>query len=70
MLGDLATFSVGMKGSGTITIGREHDLTKEVTLTDNWTRYSVSGTVNHTNSAHIIYNLSGKDCDAYVRRLS
>ena len=50
-----------------ISIGREGDFQKAVTLTGNWTRYAVSGTVNHTNSAHIIYNESGKDCDAYVR---
>lgn len=67
VIGDSATFSVEMKGSGTITIGRENDFTKAVTLTDDWTRYAVSGTVNHKNSAHIIYNFSGKDCDAYVR---
>lgn len=66
-IGDSATFSVEMKGSGTITIGRENNFQKAITLTSNWTRYAISGTVNHTNSAHIIYNESGKDCDAYVR---
>lgn len=66
-IGDSETFSVEMKGTGTITIGREHDFTKVVTLTDVWARYVVSGTVNSINMAHIIYNLSGKDCDAYVR---
>lgn len=66
-IGDSATFSVEMKGSGTITIGRENDFTKAVTLTNTWTRYSVSGTVNNVNRAHIMYNNSGKDCDAYVR---
>lgn len=66
-IGDSATFSVKMKGSGTITIGRENNFQKAITLTSNWTRYAISGTVNHTNSAHIIYNESGKDCDAYVR---
>lgn len=66
-IGDPATFSIEMKGSGTITIGREGDFQKAVTLTGNWTRYAVSGTVNSTNRAHIIYNESGKDCDAYVR---
>ena len=66
-IGDSATFSVEMKGSGTITIGRENDFTKAVTLTNTWTRYAVSGIVNHANSAHIMYNNSGKDCDAYVR---
>lgn len=66
-IGDSETFSVEMKGTGTITIGRETDFTKAVTLTNTWTRYSVSGTVNHKNSAHIIYNFSSKDCDAYVR---
>lgn len=66
-IGDSATFSIEMKGSGTITIGREGDFQKAVTLTGNWTRYAVSGTVNSTNRAHIIYNESGKDCDAYVR---
>lgn len=66
-IGDSATFSIEMKGTGTITIGRENDFQKAITLTSNWTRYAISGTVNHTNSAHIIYNESGKDCDAYVR---
>lgn len=66
-ISDSETFSVEMKGTGTITIGREHDFEKAVTLTDTWTRYAVSGTVNSTNRAHIIYNESGKDCDAYVR---
>ena len=66
-IGDPATFSIEMKGTGTITIGREGDFQKAVTLTGNWTRYAVSGTVNSTNRAHIIYNESGKDCDAYVR---
>lgn len=66
-IGDSATFSVEMKGTGTITIGREHDFEKAVTLTDTWTRYAVSGTVNNANRAHIMYNESGKDCDAYVR---
>lgn len=66
-IGDSETFSVEMKGTGTITIGREHDFGKAVTLTNTWTRYSVSGTVNHANAAHIMYNNSGKDCDAYVR---
>lgn len=66
-IGDSGTFSVEMKGTGTITIGRENDFQKSVTLTDTWTRYSVSGVVNHKNSAHIIYNESGQNCDAYVR---
>lgn len=66
-IGDSETFSVEMKGSGTITIGRENDFQKAVTLTGNWTRYAVSGTVNSTNRAHIIYNESGVGCDAYVR---
>lgn len=66
-IGDSETFSVEMKGTGTITIGRENDFVKAVTLTNTWTRYSVSGTVNHANAAHIMYNNSGKDCDAYVR---
>ncbi|MGY0323581.1 tail fiber domain-containing protein [Limosilactobacillus fermentum] len=66
-IGDSGTFSVEMKGTGTITIGRENDFQKAITLTSNWTRYAISGTVNHTNSAHIIYNESGKDCDVYVR---
>lgn len=66
-IGDSVTFSIEMKGTGTITIGRENDFQKAITLTSNWTRYAISGTVNHTNSAHIIYNESGKDCDAYVR---
>ncbi len=66
-IGDLETFSIEMKGSGTITIGRENDFEKTFTLTDTWTRYSVSGTVNNTNRAHIIYNMSNKYCDAYVR---
>ncbi|MEE6719260.1 hypothetical protein [Limosilactobacillus reuteri] len=66
-IGDSGTFSIEMKGTGTITIGRENDFQKSVTLTDTWTRYSVSGVVNHKNSAHIIYNESGQNCDAYVR---
>lgn len=66
-IGDSETFSVEMKGTGIITIGREHDFEKAVTLTDTWTRYSVSGEVEDTNRAHIMYNKSGKDCDAYVR---
>lgn len=66
-IGDLETFSVEMKGSGTITIAREGDFTKAVTLTNDWTRYAISGTIQSTNRAHIIYNESGKDCDAYVR---
>lgn len=66
-IGDSETFSVEMKGTGTITIGRENDFVKSVTLTNTWTRYSVSGEVNHMNAAHIMYNNSGKDCDAYVR---
>ena len=66
-IGDSGTFSVEMKGTGTITIGRENDFQKSVTLTNDWARYSVSGVVNHKNSAHIIYNESGQDCDAYVR---
>lgn len=66
-IGDSETFSIEMKGTGTITIGRENDFQKSVTLTDTWTRYSVSGVVNHKNSAHIIYNESGQNCDAYVR---
>ncbi|HJA26940.1 MAG TPA: hypothetical protein H9720_01050 [Candidatus Limosilactobacillus intestinigallinarum] len=66
-IGDSETFSVEMKGTGTITIGREHDFEKAVTLTNTWTRYSVSGVVKDANRAHIIYNESGKDCDAYVR---
>lgn len=66
-IGDLETFSVEMKGTGTITIGRENDFEKAVTLTNAWARYSVSGEVKGANRAHIIYNESGKDCDAYVR---
>lgn len=66
-IGDSETFSVEMKGTGTITIGREYDFEKAVTLTDTWTRYSVSGEVRNANRAHIIYNKSGKDCDVYVR---
>lgn len=66
-IGDSETFSVEMKGSGTIFIAREGDFGKEVTLTDNWTRYDVSGTVRGINNAHIMYNESGKACDAYVR---
>lgn len=66
-IGDSETFSVEMKGTGTITIGREHDFEKAVTLTNTWTRYSVSGVVKAANRAHIMYNESGKDCDAYVR---
>lgn len=69
-VGDSETFSVEMKGSGTITIGREASFEKAVTLADNWTRYAVSGTVNAIGTyvgAHAMYNLSGKDCDAYVR---
>lgn len=66
-IGDSETFSVEMKGTGTITIGRENDFVKAVTLTNTWARYSVSGVVNHMNAAHIMYNNSGKDCDAYVR---
>lgn len=67
VIGDSETFSVEMKGTGTITIGREHDFEKAITLTDTWTRYSVSGVVKSANRAHIMYNESGKDCDAYVR---
>lgn len=66
-IGDSETFSVEMKGTGTITIGREHDFEKAITLTNTWTRYSVSGEVKAVNRAHIMYNESGKDCDAYVR---
>lgn len=66
-IGDSETFSVEMKGTGTITIGRENDFEKAVTLTNAWTRYSVSGEFKGANRAHIIYNESGKDCDAYVR---
>lgn len=66
-IGDSGTFSVEMKGTGTITIARENDFQKAVTLTNAWTRYSVSGEVKGANRAHIIYNESGKDCDAYVR---
>ena len=66
-IGDSETFSVEMKGTGTITIGREHDFEKAITLTNTWTRYSVSGEVKAVNRAHIMYNNSGKDCDAYVR---
>ncbi|MGU9954256.1 tail fiber domain-containing protein [Limosilactobacillus fermentum] len=66
-IGDSETFSVEMEGTGAITIGRENDFTRTVTLTNTWTRYSVSGEVSHMNSAHIIYNESGKDCDVYVR---
>lgn len=72
-IGDSETFSVEMKGTGTIIIGREGDFTKTVTLTDTWTRYSVSGEVKSANRAHIIYNphviYTGRneDCDAYVR---
>nr|DAH76924.1 MAG TPA: minor structural protein [Caudoviricetes sp.] len=66
-IGDSETFSVEMKGTGVITIGRENDFEKAITLTDTWTRYSVSGVVKNANRAHIIYNISGKDCDAYVR---
>ncbi|WJD84214.1 hypothetical protein QSU93_06960 [Limosilactobacillus fermentum] len=66
-VGDSETFSVEMKGTGTITIGREGNFYKEIPLTTTWTRYSVSGEVKYTNSAHTIYNVSGKDCDAYVR---
>ncbi|MCZ2326589.1 tail fiber domain-containing protein [Limosilactobacillus fermentum] len=66
-IGDSGTFSVEMKGTGTITIGRENDFEKAVTLTNTWVRYSVSGEVKGANRAHIIYNESGKDCDAYVR---
>lgn len=66
-IGDSETFSVEMKGTGTITIGREWDFEKNITLTDTWTRYSVSGEVKAANRAHIMYNESGKDCDAYVR---
>lgn len=66
-IGDSGTFSVEMKGTGTITIARENDFEKAVTLTDTWTRYSVSGEVKGANRAHIIYNESGRDCDAYVR---
>lgn len=66
-IGDSETFSVEMKGTGTITIGRENDFEKAVTLTNAWIRYSVSGEFKGANRAHIIYNESGKDCDAYVR---
>lgn len=66
-IGDSETFSVEMKGSGTFTIGREGDFTKVVTLTSNWTRYAVSGTVNSANKAHIIYHAKSESCDAYVR---
>ncbi|MFR0645092.1 tail fiber domain-containing protein [Limosilactobacillus mucosae] len=66
-IGDSETFSVEMKGTGTITIGREYDFVKAVTLTNTWTRYSVSGEVKGANRAHIMYNESGKDCDIYVR---
>ncbi|MEE6670031.1 gp58-like family protein [Limosilactobacillus fermentum] len=66
-IGDSETFSVEMKGTGTITIRRENDFGKSVTLTDTWARYSVSGEVKGANRAHTIYNESGKDCDAYVR---
>ena len=66
-IGDSETFSVEMKGTGTITIGREGDFWKDITPTNTWTRYSVSGTVKSINRAHIMYNMSGKDCDVYVR---
>jgi hypothetical protein len=66
-IGDSETFSVEMKGSGTFMIGREGDFTKVVTLTSNWTRYAVSGTVNSANKAHIIYHAKSESCDAYVR---
>lgn len=66
-IGDSETFSVEMKGSGTFKIGREGDFTKVVTLTSNWTRYAVSGTVNSANKAHIIYHAKSESCDAYVR---
>lgn len=66
-IGDSETFSVEMKGTGTILIGREKDFQKSITLTDAWARYSVSGEVNHTNSAHIVYNSQKGDCDFYVR---
>ena len=66
-VGDKGTFSVEMKGTGTITIGREDNFTQAFNLTDQWQRYSVSGTVKYTNSAHIIYNESGKNVDAYIR---
>lgn len=66
-IGDSETFSVEMKGTGTIIIGREFDFEKAVTLTDTWTRYVASGTVKKAGRSHIMYNQSGKDCDAYVR---
>lgn len=66
-IGDSETFSVEMKGTGTIWFGRENNFSKTVTLTDTWTRYSVSGTVTKLNSAHTIYSADGKDRDAYVR---
>lgn len=66
-IGDSETFSVEMKGTGVITIGRENDFEKAITLTDTWTRYSVRGVVKNANRAHTVYNTSGKDCDAYVR---
>ena len=67
-IGDSETFSVEMKGTGTIMIGRENDFEKIIVLNGNdWARYSVSGTVRNINRAHIIYNNSGKDCDVYVR---
>ena len=67
-IGDSETFSVEMKGTGTITIARENDFGKSIVLNGNdWARYSVSGTVKNINLAHIMYNESGKDCDVYVR---
>lgn len=67
-IGDSETFSVEMKGTGTITISREGDFGKPIVLNGNdWARYSVSGTVKSINRAHIMYNESGKDCDVYVR---
>ncbi|CAJ2232147.1 phage tail spike protein [Fructilactobacillus sanfranciscensis] len=67
-IGDSETFSVEMKGTGTITIARENDFGKPIVLNGNdWVRYSVSGTVKNINRAHIMYNNSGKDCDVYVR---
>lgn len=67
-IGDFETFSVEMKGTGTIIIGREFDFEKAIVLNGNdWARYSVSGTVKKAGRSHIMYNQSGKDCDVYVR---
>lgn len=65
--GDTESFSVEMKGSGDITIGREGNFTKTFTVTNEWKRYSVTGTVTSSNAAHIMYNNSGKDVNIYVR---